>query len=319
LFSSFADLGSRACRTGRIGAIDAAVPAETFIATLVTSDAHARTLADRLGEDALLSERSLDLNEHDPDHWQVLVYFEHEPDEAERRALAAAAAIVIGADQPAFAISALPDRNWVAKSLEGLKPVRAGRFLVHGGHDRDRVRENDLGIEIEAGEAFGTGHHGTTAACLIAIDRVARRQPIRNALDLGTGTGVLAIAIAKAVKAPVLASDIDPVATRIAEENARLNGVAGLVHAVTAPGLRKAIFADAGPFDLIVANILAGPLIALAPAIRRHLAPGGTVILSGLLETQRARIVAAYRAQGLRIVRGYPREGWLTLVFERRA
>jgi ribosomal protein L11 methyltransferase len=153
----------------------------------------------------------------------------------------------------------------------------------------------------------------------MAIDRVARSRPIRNALDLGTGTGVLAIAIAKAVKAPVLASDIDPVATRIAEENARLNGVAGLVHAVTAPGLTKAIFADAGPFDLIVANILAGPLVALAPTIRRHLAPGGTVILSGLLETQRARIVAAYRAQGLRLVRGYPREGWLTLVFERSA
>jgi ribosomal protein L11 methyltransferase len=286
-------------------------------AALVTSEPNARALVDRIGEDALLSERSLDLSEIDPDHWQVLVYFEREPDAAEKRALASAAAIVIGADAPAFAIAPLPEQNWVAKSLEGLKPVRAGRFLVHGSHDRARVRENDTAIEVEAGEAFGTGHHGTTAACLIAIDRIARSRPIRNALDLGTGTGVLAIAIAKAVKAPVLASDIDPVATRIAEENARLNGVAGLVHAVTAPGLAKAIFADAGPFDLIVANILAGPLVALAPAIRRHLAPGGTVILSGLLETQRARIVAAYRAQGLRLVRGYPREGWLTLVFER--
>jgi ribosomal protein L11 methyltransferase len=293
------------------------VLAQTFTAALVTSEPNARALVDRIGEDALLSERSLDLSEIDPDHWQVLVYFEDEPDKAERKALTTAAAIVIGADAPAFAIAALPEQNWVAKSLEGLKPVRAGRFLVHGSHDRARVRENDTAIEVEAGEAFGTGHHGTTAACLIAIDRIARSRPIRNALDLGTGTGVLAIAIAKAVKAPVLASDIDPVATRIAEENARLNGVAGLVHAVTAPGLAKAIFADAGPFDLIVANILAGPLVALAPAIRRHLAPGGTVILSGLLETQRARIVAAYRAQGLRLVRGYPREGWLTLVFER--
>jgi ribosomal protein L11 methyltransferase len=289
----------------------------THTAALVASEARARALADAIGEDAILYERPVDLSEIDPEHWQVLVYFEHEPDDAERKALAAVAVSIVGPRVPAFAIAGLPEQNWVARSLEGLKPVRAGRFLVHGSHDRARVRENDIAIEVEAGEAFGTGHHGTTAACLLAIDHVLRSRPVRNALDLGTGTGVLAIAIAKAGKAPVLASDIDPVATRIAEENARLNGVAGLVHAVTAPGLTKVIFAEAGPFDLIVANILAGPLVTLAPAIRRHLAPGGTVILSGLLETQRARIVAAYRAQSLRLARGYPREGWLTLAFER--
>jgi ribosomal protein L11 methyltransferase len=288
----------------------------THTATLVTSEAHARALVDLIGDDALLSERSVDLNEVDTGHWQVVVYFERAPDAAERKALAAAAATVFGPDAPPFAIAALPEQNWVARSLAGLKPVRAGRFLVHGAHDRAHVRPNDIAIEIEAGEAFGTGHHGTTAACLIAIDRATRSHPIHNALDLGTGTGVLAIAIAKAAKVPVLASDIDPVAARIAEENARLNGVAGLVHAVTAPGLTKSVFADAGPFDLIVANILAGPLVALAPAIHRHLAPGGTVILSGLLEAQRARIVAAYRAQGLRLVGGIHREGWLTLTFE---
>jgi len=293
------------------------VPAQTFTASLVTSEAEARALVERIGEDALLWERSVDLSELDPAHWQVLVYFEQAPGAAERRALADAAAAMGGPQRPAFSIAELADENWVAKSLKGLKPVRAGRFLVHGSHDRDRVRENDLAIEVEAGEAFGTGHHGTTAACLIAIDRVLRARPVRNALDLGTGTGVLAIAIAKAARAPVLASDIDPVATRIAEENARLNGVAALVHAVTAPGLAKAIFAAAGPFDLIVANILAGPLTMLAPAICRRLAPGGTVILSGLLVSQRARIVAAYRAQGLRLARGIEREGWLTLTFER--
>ncbi|MBN8994532.1 MAG: 50S ribosomal protein L11 methyltransferase [Rhizobiales bacterium] len=288
----------------------------THTATLVASEQEARALVDRIGEDAILYERSVDLSEIDPDHWQVLVYFEEAPGAAERKALATAAAGIIGT-KAAFAIAALPDQNWVARSLEGLKPVRAGRFLVHGRHDRARVRENDIAIEVEAGEAFGTGHHGTTAACLIAIDRVLRSRPVRNALDLGTGTGVLAIAITRAAKAPVVASDIDAVATRIAEENARLNGVAGLVHAVTAPGLSKSVFADAGPFDLIVANILAGPLVMLAPAIRRHLAPGGTVILSGLLVSQRARIVAAYRAQGLRLAGGIEREGWLTLTFRR--
>jgi ribosomal protein L11 methyltransferase len=286
-------------------------------AALVTSEPNARALVDRIGEDALLAERSLDLSEIGPDHWQVLVYFEKSPGEAERQALASAAALVLGADGTGFAVAELPEENWVAKSLHGLKPVRAGRFLVHGRHDRASVKASDIAVEVEAGEAFGTGHHGTTAACLLAIDRVLRSRPIRNALDLGTGTGVLAIAMARAARVPVLASDIDPVASRIAEENARLNGVSGLVRTVTAPGLAKAIFADAGPFDLIVANILAGPLVALAPAIRRRLAPGGTVILSGLLETQRARIVAAYGTQGLRLVRTYPREGWLTLVFGR--
>jgi ribosomal protein L11 methyltransferase len=292
------------------------VPARTFTATLVTSEADARALADRMGEDPILAERSLDLNELDANHWQVVAYFEKAPDEAERKALASAAAVVLGPGAPAFTIAELPEQNWVTRSLEGLKPVRAGRFLVHGRHDRAHVRPNDIAIEVEAGEAFGTGHHGTTAACLIAIDRIVRSRPIGNALDLGTGTGVLAIAIAKAAKVPVLASDIDPVATHVAAGNARLNGVAGLVHAITAPGLARGVFENAGPFDLIVANILAGPLVTLAPAIRRRLAGGGTVILSGLLETQRARIVAAYRAQGLRLVGGIPREGWLTLTFE---
>ena len=186
----------------------------------------------------------------------------------------------------------------MAKSLEGLKPVRAGRFLVFGRHDRDRLKPNDLGIEIEAGQAFGTGHHGTTAGCLIAIAQEAKTRPIRNALDVGSGSGVLAIALAKLAKARVLASDIDPVATRVAEENVRLNGVAAHVRCITAAGLNGRAFAERTPADLIVANILAGPLAALAPAIRRAVAPGGTVILSGLLPEQRARIVATYRAAG---------------------
>ena len=162
---------------------------------------------------------------------------------------------------------------------------------------------NETGIEIEAGQAFGTGHHGTTAACLVEIDRVARQRPIRNALDLGTGSGVLAIAIAKAAKARVVASDIDPLAAKIANENARLNGVGRLVTTIAAAGLGRNAIRARGPFDLIVANILAGPLVALAPSIRRSLAPGGTLILSGLLPEQRRRIVAAYRGQGLRLKR----------------
>ena len=216
-----------------------------------------------------------------------------------------------------FTIAELPETDWVAKSLEGLKPVRAGRFLVHGAHDRDRVKPNDIAIEIEAGQAFGTGHHGTTTGCLIAIEREAKTRTIRNALDVGTGSGVLAIALAKMAKARVLASDIDPVATRVANENVRLNGVAAFVRTLTAAGLSGRAFRERAPYDLVVANILAGPLAALAPAIRRHVAPGGTVILSGLLPEQRTRIVAAYRGTGLLLVRSMIVEGWLTLVLRR--
>ncbi len=245
------------------------------------------------------------------------LYLSGADDAGEIAALKKIAAAILPGKAGKPTIETLPDTDWVAKSLEGLPPVRAARFIVLGSHDRARRLPNEIAIEIEAGEAFGTGHHGTTAGCLIAIDRLARTRPIRSALDVGTGSGVLAIAIAKAAKARVLASDIDPVATRVAKENVALNGVAANVTVVTAGDLKGGVFSGAGPFDLVVANILAGPLIGLAPSIRRHLAPGGTVILSGLIPDQRARIVAAYRGQGLRLVRSMILNDWLTITFER--
>jgi ribosomal protein L11 methyltransferase len=197
--------------------------------------------------------------------------------------------------------------------------VRAERFLVHGRHDRGRRLANDIAIEIEAGEAFGTGHHGTTAGCLLAIDRAARSGQRRRPLDIGTGTGVLAIAMAKVWHVPVAATDIDPVAVRVAAENARLNGVADLVRPVVAGDLRRAAIRQRGPYDFVVANILAGPLQAMAPQIRRITARGGLVVLSGLLPEQRTRIVASYRPVGLLLERASVLDGWLTLVFKRGA
>lgn len=211
----------------------------------------------------------------------------------------------------------LPDVDWVARSLEGLKPVRADRFFVHGSHDRHRRRIGDLAIEIEAGLAFGTGHHGTTAGCLEMIGRVVRREHPVNALDLGTGSAVLAIALAKLAHIPVLATDIDPIATKVAADNARLNGVSALVHTATAPGFHSPVFGQRGPFDLIVANILARPLMQLAPQMAAHLVPGGSLILSGILERQRDAVLAAYSGQRLRHVRTLPREGWVTLHLKR--
>ncbi len=282
----------------------------THTATLATSESQAAATMAALAADPLLGEETIDASEVAPGRWQVIVYFSAAPDAATRAALARFGR---------FAIAELPETDWVAKSLEGLKPVRAGRFLVFGRHDRDQVKPNDLGLEIEAGQAFGTGHHGTTIGCLLAIEREAKTRPVVNALDVGTGSGVLAIALAKIAKAQVLASDIDPVAIDVAEENVRLNGVAAFVRCITAVGLDGRAFRDRAPYDLIVANILAGPLAALAPAIRRAVAPGGTVILSGLLPEQRARILATYRLTGLALARSMIVDGWLTLVLRRPA
>jgi len=211
----------------------------------------------------------------------------------------------------------LPDVDWVAKSLEGLKPVRAGRCLVHGRHDRDAVRANDIAIEIEAGQAFGTGHHGTTAGCLIMLEQLIRARRPANVLDLGTGSGVLAIAAAKLAHCPVLATDIDPVATRVAYGNAKLNGASGLIRFETAAGFSNRAFAEEGPFDLIVANILARPLMRMAPDIAANLAHGGRVVLSGILATQRQMVLAGFRAAGLYHRRTIWRDEWVTMHLER--
>ncbi|AZO29476.1 MULTISPECIES: 50S ribosomal protein L11 methyltransferase [Mesorhizobium] len=212
---------------------------------------------------------------------------------------------------------ALPDIDWVARSLDGLKPVRAGRFFVHGAHDRGRRHSSDLAIEIEAGLAFGTGHHGTTAGCLEMLEQVVLRERPRNALDLGTGSAVLAIALAKLAHIPVLATDIDPIAVRVAAANARLNHVKALVETVTAPGFHHPIFARRAPFDLIVANILARPLMRLAPEMAKHIKLGGSLVLSGILDRQRDAVISAYVGQSFRHVRTSHREGWVTIHLKR--
>jgi len=283
----------------------------TLIASLpVSTEAMAQDLVEALGASEALDFPTAATTEQPDKSWIVDVYFESAPDED---LLAGLIAGVMGDEVPPYAVAPLEEEDWVAKSLEGLKPVRAGRFMIHGSHDRARVKPNDIAIEIEAGEAFGTGHHGTTAGCLAEIDRLGRLYRFRNILDLGTGTGVLAIAIAKAWHCPVLATDIDPVAVRVTQENAALNHVRWQIEALTAAGFGHANLTRRAPYDLIVANILAGPLIAIAPALARRLAPGAIVVLSGLLVHQGPRVAAAYRAQGLRIMRSRAREGWLTL------
>ncbi|WP_306149011.1 MULTISPECIES: 50S ribosomal protein L11 methyltransferase [unclassified Roseibium] len=243
-----------------------------------------------------------------------ILLFGMEPDEA--------AALVrdrVGADAFAAPLEAeeLPDINWVEKSLEGLKPVRAGRFLVHGSHDRDKVPGGAIGLEIEAALAFGTGHHGTTAGCLEEIDRLLSMREYDSILDLGTGTGVLAIAAALKARQQVLATDIDPIATHTALENARLNGARHLVTGFTANGVEDRRFNLYGPFDLVIANILARPLMKMSKSICARMTPTSTLVLSGLRIEDGPRILFAYGCQGFVLDRRREKDGWLTLTLIR--
>ena len=211
----------------------------------------------------------------------------------------------------------LPDQDWIKLSQEGLPPVRAGRFFVYGAHDAGTVPPGVIPIRIEAGLAFGTGHHETTALCLAALSDLSKRRRFDNVLDLGCGTGLLAIGAAKLWRKPVLASDIDVVAVEVTRENAAANGEAPLVRALTADGLTHPVLAQKAPYDLIIANILASPLTRLAPDIARALAPGGIALLSGLLAWQENMVTSFYRPQGL-VYRGARRSGsWSALVLEK--
>lgn len=214
-------------------------------------------------------------------------------------------------------VQLLPDTDWIKLSQEGLPPVRAGRFFVYGAHDAGTVPPGVIPIRIEAGMAFGTGHHETTSLCLGALSDLSKRRRYENVLDLGCGTGLLAIGAAKLWRKRVVASDIDPTAVEITRENAAANGESTLIHAITADGLASPALAAKAPYDLIIANILAGPLTQLAPSIAHSLSKGGALILSGLLTWQENLVLSFYRPFGL-ILRETRRDGpWTALVLER--
>jgi ribosomal protein L11 methyltransferase len=337
--------------------------ASTVVARVATDGKTARRLADALTEALDPGETAIAAFEAPDGRWTVEIYFEHAPDEAAMRRLVGDFAGVAARDGLAF--ERIEARDWVAASLEGLQPVDAGRFLVHGAHHRARVPANRIGIEIEAALAFGTGHHGTTRGCLLALDAITKalppcprmrgrgegasphelrtdswrgprragaRRPLpapgercarsaeqrRAVLDVGTGTGVLAIAAARTMRGAVLASDIDPVSVRLARENARLNRAVGLT-IIHARGLGDRRFREHAPYRLVFANILLGPLKGLAKPIGAMAAPGAFVVLSGLLPQQANAALAAYRAHGLVLERRILLDGWATLVLRRPA
>lgn len=246
--------------------------------------------------------------------WEVGGYFTEAPDTAGLALLAT----IHGAKD--FAVSEVPETDWVAHVKRELAPVTAGRFFLYGSHDADKVPEGSVPLLIEAAMAFGTGHHGTTQGCLRALDRLATAGvEARSVADIGCGTAVLAMAAARVWPVTPVAGDIDPVAVEVAEANLSANGMAGRVTCVEATGFDHPAIAAAAPYDVILANILKGPLIDLAPDTARHLAPGGHVILSGLLNEQAADVTEAYEAQGLRLSGQEAIGDWTTLVLQRPA
>ncbi len=258
----------------------------------------ASALSARMDEDWRIEPSAVTINEIADGAWTVSGYFETE------NAAGAAHALYPGT------VTLVPDADWVRLSLQGLPPIRAGRFHLHGSHDVRR--QGGISLEIDAGTAFGTGHHGTTEGCLLALDTLLKRRKPPRIFDLGCGTGVLGIAAARATGASVLASDIDAEAVRVTRLNALHNGAK--VRAIQATGLQSPVISAQGPFDLVFANILARPLVAMANALAKSLRPHGILILSGLTHGQAKWVFAAYRNRGLvldsRILRG----DWTTLV-----
>ncbi len=287
----------------------------TTVVRLACDESTARRLGAAIDESTDGGDMVYSTFEGDDGRWQVAIHFGARVDQNAVRALVARAVGESEAQRLNF--EQVAETDWVARSLAGLKPVRAGHFVVHGAHDRARVPVNAIGIEIEAALAFGTGHHGTTRGCLTALDALAKQRRARHVLDIGTGSGVLAIAAAKVFREPVIASDIDRQAVDAARANARLNRAASFITLLHVTGARVRAITQHAPYDLIFANILLGPLTRLAVPIARLSRPGATIVLSGLLPVHANAALAIYHAQGLALERRVLLDGWMTLVFRK--
>lgn len=300
--------------------------AESWKLTLPCTKAEAETLEGDLPSLAAIEPPPVlmtsEADESTPDRWRLDAYFDAEPDAT---TVALIQALVPSARGHVPAIEKLAPEDWVALSQIGLEPIRAGRFFVYTPLHADAVPGDAIAFEIAAGRAFGTGHHETTTGCLLMIDRLkAEGARFGRIADVGTGTGLLAFA-ARAVwpLARLIASDIDPIAIEVTAENAAINAIPvgrlpGQVELAVAPGLGHPRLRARAPYDLIIANILAGPLIELAPPIAAALAPGGSLILAGLLDIQAERVTNAYRRQGLRLAETIRRGDWPTLRMVKR-
>jgi ribosomal protein L11 methyltransferase len=286
---------------------------ESHVVRVRADAATAKRIADYLLERFFEGEGAVGAFEAPDGSWVAEAHFPETPD---KNAIAAAVAEIVQDAKVEY--ETLAAKDWIAASLEGLKIVRAGRFAIHGAHDRAKIAQNEIGIEIEAALAFGTGHHGTTLGCLRALERLARTRRPKRILDVGTGTAVLGIAAARIFQAPVIATEIDRPSVIVAKENARVNRASPMVGVLHTGSLSAPLIGQYAPYDLIFANILLPVLKHLARPIASLAAPGATVILSGLLPHQALAALARYRAQGMQLVRSETIENWTTLTFRAR-
>jgi ribosomal protein L11 methyltransferase len=285
---------------------------ESYVVRVRAIQADAKRIADHLLERFFEGEGAVGAFEAPDGAWYAEAHFPQLPDKA---AITAAVGEILPGGKIEY--ETLAAKDWIAASLEGLKIVRAGRFAVHGAHDRGHIRANETGIEIEAALAFGTGHHGTTLGCLRALTHLARTRKPRRILDVGTGTAVLAIAAARAFQAPVIATEIDRASVAVAKENVRANRAGALVGVLHTGSLSGPVIAQFAPYDLIFANILLPVLQQLSRPLALLAAPRATVVLSGLLSHQALAALARYRALGFGLVKSETVENWTTLTLRK--
>ncbi|AWJ84580.1 50S ribosomal protein L11 methyltransferase [Azospirillum sp. TSH58] len=286
---------------------------------LVIPEAHAPAFAEAIGDHAD-AVSTFELEEHGD--WLVEATVYGQPDEPRLNARVAVLAEAVGIPEPKLIIEELPLIDWVSHSYQGFPPIQAGRFFVHGSHHEGIVPAGSIPLLVDAATAFGTGEHGSTKGCLMALDRLARRMSLPRvgrggALDMGCGSGILALAVTKRWRVPVTAVDIDPEAVRVTRVNAALNGVKARIRSQGGDGYHTAIVGRHKPYRLITANILARPLARMAPQLKRHLQRGGVAVLAGLLNRQERHVIQAHRTQGLHLVARIPVGEWTTLVVKR--
>lgn len=267
------------------------------------------------GEDAL-STTSYELDE-DNAVWRLSFFYEVAPTQPE--IISRVALIETLSEQKIEhpELHAVEEKNWVEETQKHFPPLDIGSFLIVGSHYKDLRKLGKTRLLIDAGAAFGTGEHGTTAGCMEAIDFIMRRGGIHNVLDMGCGTAILGLGVAKRYRVKTLAVDIDPVAIRVANFNIKRNGARGHIRAVVGDGYLSPWVDRDGPYDLIIANILAKPLVKMAPQLNKHLKTGGYAILSGLLDWQATTVLHAHRQQGLSLMRHTVKNGWSTLVIRK--
>lgn len=259
----------------------------------------------------------MNASEDEEGEWTVEAVVRQTPDRAAIDAALALVAAAFAVAVPEPRIARVPNTDWLTENLRNFPPIAAGRYFVHGSHFEGRVPWGRIGLMVDAGTAFGSGEHPTTMGCLLALDWLARRRRFRRPLDMGCGSGILALAAARTWPVRVLATDIDPAAVAVAAFNARRNALAARVAAAVSDGYTSRRVHAGRPYDLIIANILANPLTRMSAELARHLAPGGVAVLSGLLGRQERQVLAAHRRQRLRLLRRFVIGDWHTLVIGR--